>query len=227
MIGKFQMTKPRVLLADDQTFLLQACQKMLEGDYEIPAVFTDGRALLDAAPGLKPDIIVLEIGMSLLHGLDAGRMLKQRIPNVKLIYLTMYTDPDLAREAIRIGASAYLLKTSAASELMKAIREALRDKVYVTPAIARAMQDSSIQNPGGKHASKDLTLRQREVVQLLAEGCTMKEAACILGLATRTVAFHKYRIMEHLGLKSSAELIQFAVSHHLVMPRLEFSPING
>jgi DNA-binding NarL/FixJ family response regulator len=224
---RFQMTKPRILLADDQTFLLQACQKMLERDCEIPAVFTDGRALLNAAPGLKPDIIVLEIGMPLLNGLDAGRMLKQLIPNVKLIYLTMHTDPDLAREAIRIGASAYLLKTSAASELMKAIQQALRNKVYVTPAIARAMQDSSIQNPQGKHASKDLTLRQREVLQLLAEGRTMKEAACILGLATRTIAFHKYKIMEHLGLKSSAELIQFAVSQRLVLPKLEFLPING
>jgi len=221
------MTKPRVLLADSHTFLLQACQKMLERDYEIPAVFTDSRALVDAAPGLKPEAIVLEVAMPLLNGLDAGRMLKQRIPNVKLIYLTMHTEPDIAREAIRMGASAYLLKTSAASELMKAIQEALRDKVYVTPAIARAIQDPYMQNPRGKHVSKDLTLRQREVLQLLAEGRTMKEAACVLGLATRTVAFHKYKIMEHLGLKSSAELIQFAVSQRLVMPRMEFSPING
>ena len=218
------MAKVRVLLADDHTLLLQACQKMLESTYEIPAVFTDGRSLLEAAPKLKPDAIILDIGMPLLNGLDAGKELKKRMPNVKLIYLTMYPDPDLAREAIRAGASGYLLKTSAASELGKAIQEALKNRVYVTPSIARAMKDSFIQNPEGKHISKELTPRQREVLQLLAEGRPMKEAAYILNVSTRTIAFHKYRIMEQLGLKSSAELIQFAVSQHLVARRPEFSP---
>jgi DNA-binding NarL/FixJ family response regulator len=217
------MTKPRILLADDHTFLLQACEKMLESDFEIPAVFTNGRALVESAPALKPDAIVLDIGMPLLNGLDAGRELKKLIPGVKLIFLTMYPDPDLAREAIHAGASAYLLKTSAASELMKAIREALRGRVYVTPAIARAMQDSFIQNPEGKHVLKELTPRQREVLQLLAEGRPMKEAAYILDVSTRTIAFHKYRMMEQLGLRSSAELIQFAVAQHLVSQRLEFA----
>jgi DNA-binding NarL/FixJ family response regulator len=216
------MTKVRILLADDHTFLLQACAKMLENDFEIPAVFTDGRALLESAPALKPDAIVLDIGMPLLNGLDAGRELKKMIPGVKLIFLTMYPDPDLAREAIRAGASAYLLKTSAASELMKAIHEALRGRLYVTPAIARAIQDSFIQNPEGKHVSKELTPRQREVLQLLAEGRPMKEAAYILDVSTRTIAFHKYRMMEQLGLRSSAELIQFAVTQHLVSQKPEF-----
>ena len=217
------MAKPRILLADDHTFLLQACQKMLEPDFEIPAVFTDGRALLKAAPALKPDAIVLDIGMPLLNGLDAARELKKVIPQAKLIFLTMYPDPDLAREAISAGASAYLLKTSAASELVKAIREALKGRVYVTPAIARAMQDSFIQNPETKHVSRELTARQREVLQLLAEGRPMKEAAYILKVSARTIAFHKYRMMEQLGFKSSAELIQFAVNQHLVAQRPELT----
>jgi DNA-binding NarL/FixJ family response regulator len=216
------MAKSRILLADDHTFLLQACKKMLEPDFEIPAVFTDGRTLLERAPALKPDAIVLDIGMPLLNGLDAGRELKKLMPGVKLIFLTMYPDPDLAREALRAGASAYLLKTSAASELIKAIREALRGRIYVTPALATAMQDSFIQNPAGKHVAKELTPRQREVLQLLAEGRPMKEAAYILDVSTRTIAFHKYRMMEQLGLKSSAELIQFAVTQHLVSQKPKF-----
>jgi len=216
------MSKFRILLADDHTFLLQACEKMLELEFDIPAVFTDGRALLEAAPALKPDAIVLDIGMPLLNGLDAARELKKLLPRVKLIFLTMYPDPELAREAIQAGASGYLLKTSAASELLKAIKEALKGRLYVTPAIAKAMEDSFIQNPVFKHVSRELTPRQREVLQLLAEGRPMKEAAYILDVSTRTIAFHKYRMMEQLGFKSSAELIQFAVNQHLVSQRPEF-----
>ena len=210
------MAKSRIVLADDHTLLLQACAKMLESEFEICGTFTDGRALLEAVPDLKPDAIVLDIGMPLLNGLDAGRQLKKLLPSTKLIFLTMYEDPGLAAEAIRDGASAYLLKTSAATELVKAIHEVLKGRVYVTPAIARGMQESFIRNPEGKHASKELTPRQREVLQLLAEGRPMKEAAYILSVSTRTIAFHKYRMMEQLGLKSSAELIQFAVSQHVV-----------
>jgi len=217
------MSKPRVLLADDHTLLLQACQKLLEHEFDIPAVFSDGRALLEAAPRLKPDAIVLDIGMPLLNGLDAARQLKKMLPSVKVIFLTMYQDPDLASEAIRAGASGYLIKTSAASELVKAIHEALRGRVYVTPSIARGMEDSFIKNPEGKHIAKELTPRQREVLQLLAEGRPMKEAAYILSVSTRTIAFHKYRMMEQLGLKSSAELIQFAVSQHVVTQRPDFT----
>jgi len=219
------MGKLRILLADDHTFLLQACQMMLKPDFDIPAVFTNGRALVDAAPALKPDVIILDIGMPLLNGLDAARELKKLIPAVKLIFLTMYPDPDLAREAIQAGASAYLLKTSAASELTKAIHEAIKGRLYVTPAIARAMRDSFIENPEVKHVSKELTARQREVLQLLAEGRPMKEAAYILDVSTRTIAFHKYRMMEQLKLKNSAELIQFAVSQHLVSQKPEFAQI--
>lgn len=217
------MSKLRIVLADDHAFLLHACQKMLEPEYEVPGIFTDGRALLEGAPPLKPNVIVLDIGMPLLNGLEAGKELKKRIPGVKLIFLTMYPDPDLAREAMRAGASGYLLKTSAASELIKAIHEAVRGRQYTTPSVARAMEDAFVQNPEGKRVSKELSPRQREVLQLLAEGRPMKEAAYILGVSTRTIAFHKYRMMEQLGLKSSAELIQFAVSHHLVPEKPEFA----
>jgi DNA-binding NarL/FixJ family response regulator len=216
------MGRLRILLADDHTFLLQACQKMLEPDFDVPAVFSDGRALLKAAPALKPDAIVLDIGMPLLNGLDAGRELKKLMPGVKLIFLTMYTDPDLAREAISAGASAYLLKTSAAAELGKAILEALKGRLYITPAIAKAMEDSFVRDPEVKHVSKELTPRQREVLQLLAEGRPMKEAAYILDVSTRTIAFHKYRMMETLGLKSSAELFQLALTLNLVSQKPEF-----
>jgi DNA-binding NarL/FixJ family response regulator len=217
------MSKIRIVLADDHAFLLEACKKMLEPEFEVPAVFTDGRTLLEAAPALRPDAIVIDIGMPLLNGLDAGRQLKKLMPAVKLIFLTMYRDPDLANEAIRAGASAYLLKTSAASELLKAIHEALKGRLYVTPAIAGGMEDSFIRNPEGRHASKDLTPRQREVLQLLAEGRPMKEAAYILSVSTRTIAFHKYRMMEQLGIRSSAELIQFAVNQHVVPQQPEFA----
>jgi DNA-binding NarL/FixJ family response regulator len=213
------MAKPRIVLADDHTLLLQACAKMLEAEFEIPATFQDGRALLKAVPSIKPDAIILDVGMPLLNGLDAAKQLKTILPSAKIIFLTMYEDPGLAAEAIRAGASGFLLKTSAASELVKAIHEALKGRVYVTPAIAKKMEDSFIQNPASKHASKELTPRQREVLQLLAEGRPMKEAAYILSVSTRTIAFHKYRMMEQLGLKSSAELIQFAVSQHVVSNR--------
>jgi len=216
------MAKSRIVLADDHTLVLQACAKMLESEFEVAAIFRDGRALLKAAPALKPDAIVIDIGMPLLNGLDAGRQLKTLLPSTKLIFLTMHEDPGLAAEAIRAGASAFLLKTSAASELAKAIREALKGRVYITPTVARRMEDSFIRDPEAKHVSKELTPRQREVLQLLAEGRPMKEAAYILSVTTRTIAFHKYRMMEQLGLKSSAELIQFAVNQHLVS-RSEFA----
>ena len=214
--GNNCMSKPRVVLADDHTLLIQACQKLLEPDFEVVGIFSDGRALLQAAPDLKPHAVVLDIGMPLLNGLDAARQLKKMIPGVRVIFLTMHEDPDLAAEAIKTGASGYLLKTSAASELVKAIHEALRGRVFITPSVSRGMEDSFIREPGGRQNGKNLTPRQREVLQLLAEGRPMKEAAYILDVSTRTIAFHKYRMMEQLGLKSSAELIQFAVNQHVV-----------
>ena len=210
------MKLPRILLADDHTMLLEAFRRLLEGKCEVVGAVSDGRALLREAPVLKPDVLVVDIGMPLLNGLEAGRQLKKMLPSVKLIFLTMNEDSDLADEAMRSGASAYLLKSSAASELFRAIQDVLKGKTYVTPKIARGMQQAFIRYPRGRRHQKSLTARQREVIQLLAEGKSMKEAADFLNVTPRTVAFHKYRIMEELGLKTSADLVQFAIRNRIV-----------
>lgn len=209
------MNTPRVLLADDHELLLGAFRKLLADDCEIVGQVSDGRALLAAVEQLKPDVVVLDIAMPVLNGLDAGRQIKSRWPAVKLVYLTMNEDPDLAAEAFRSGASGYLLKRSATSELVTAIREAMMGRTYVTPLITAGLLES-IMNGSGQPSGHQLTPRQREVLQLLAEGRSMKEVASLLEVTPRTVAFHKYQMMEQLGLKSTAELIQYAVRHHVI-----------
>ena len=211
------MKLPRVILADDHKILVEAFRKLLEPYCDVVATVVDGRALLEVAATLKPDLIVLDIGMPILNGLEAGRQLKSKMPSVKLIFLTMHEDPDLAIEAKRLGATGYLLKTSAHSELLHAIREALRGRSYFTPQIVRGMEKSFIRDPRGGTLPKLPTPRQCEVIQLLAEGKPMKQIGDILHLTPRTVAFHKYRIMEQLALNSSAELIQFAIKNHIVV----------
>jgi DNA-binding NarL/FixJ family response regulator len=211
------MKLPRVILADDHALVTEALAKLTAPHFEIVATVGDGRALLETASALKPDVVVVDVAMPLLNGLDAGRELKKRLPSVKLIFLTMNEDPDLAVVAMKSGASGYLLKTSAGSELLNAIREALKGKTYVTPQIARGMEESFIRDPRGAKRDKSLTLRQREVVQLLAEGKPMKVVADILKVAPRTVAFHKYRAMQHLGLRTNAELVQFAIKNRILV----------
>jgi len=211
------MTLPRVMLADDHTILLEAFRKLLEPDFEVVGTVSDGRALLEAAPNLKPDVIVIDVGMPLMNGLEAGLRLKEQMPAVKIIFLTMNDDPDLAVEAMHSGASGYLLKSSAAPELIRAIHMSLKGKSYVTPQIARGMQKAFINNPSPKGRAKALTPRQREVVQLLAEGKSMKEAASVLNVTPRTVAFHKYRVMEELNLETTADLIQFAIKSRILV----------
>jgi DNA-binding NarL/FixJ family response regulator len=209
------MGGPRVLLADDHVLLLGAFEKLLAGECDIVGQVCDGRALVAAAEKLKPDLIVLDISMPLLNGLEAGRQIKQRLRNVKLVFLTMNEDADLAAEAFRSGASAYLLKRSAASELSTAIREVMQGRSYITPLVAEGLVGSLL-HVDEKKPAQELTSRQREVLQLLAEGHSMKEIASVLNLTPRTVAFHKYRMMEQLKVKSTAELIQYAVKHHIV-----------
>ncbi len=211
------MTLPRLMLADDHTILVEAFRKLLEPHYEVVGTVSDGRALLETAPQLNPDVIVADIGMPLMNGLEAGLRLKERIPATKLIFLTMNEDPDLAVEAMRCGASGYLLKSSAVEEMLCAIHLALKGKTYVTPQIRRGMQESFIKNPQAKGQSKILTPRQREVVQLLAEGKSMKEVASILKVTARTVAFHKYRVMDELNIRTTAELIQYAIKSKLLV----------
>ena len=211
------MTLPRLMLADDHTILVEAFRKLLEPHYEIVGTVSDGRALLEMAPQLNPDVIVADIGMPLMNGLEAGLRLKEQMPTMKLIFLTMNEDPDLAVEAMRCGASGYLLKTSAAEEMLCAIQLTLKGKTYVTPQIRRGMQKSFIKNPRVKGQSKALTPRQREVVQLLAEGKSMKEVASVLKVTPRTVAFHKYRVMDELNIGTTAELIQFAIKSKILI----------
>ena len=210
------MYRPTVLLADDHTMIAEAFRHLLEPHYQIVGTVNDGRALIETALELKPDVVVVDVGMPLLNGLSAGQQLKQTLRKVKLIYVTMNEDPDVAAEALRTGASAYLLKSSAASELLKSIHEVLRGGTYVTPKIKRLIEESFIRSSKPKTAEKKLTPRQVEVLQLLAEGKTMKEVGSLLSLTARTVAFHKYRIMEVLNFKSNAELVQFAVKNHIV-----------
>ena len=209
------MAGPRVLLADDHNLLLGAFEKLLAPECEIVGTVSDGRALVVEAQRLKPDVVVLDIAMPLLNGLDAGRQIKQLRKNVKLVFVTMNEDADLAAEAFRAGASAYLLKRSAASELLVAIREVMKGRSYVTPLVTEGLV-GSFMDAANRKPSHELTPRQREVLQLLAEGHSMKQVAALLNVTPRTVAFHKYRMMEQLNIRSSAELIQFAISHHIV-----------
>ena len=208
------MIRPRVLLADDHALLLGALEKLLSTDCEVVGLVADGRALVEAADTLKPDVIVLDISMPNLNGLEAGRQIKQRLRSVKLVFVTMNEDPDLAAEAFRAGASGYLLKQSAATELMTAIRQVMQGRSYVTPLMTEGLMESLMQPP--EHGQAELTSRQREILQLLAEGRSMKEVATMLRITPSTVAFHKYRMMEQLKVKSSAELVQYAVKHHIV-----------
>ena len=209
------MARPRVLLADDHALILGAFEKLLADDCEVVGQVADGRALVAAADRLKPDVIVLDISMPLLNGLEAARQIKQRLRHVKLVFLTMNEDPDLAAEAFRSGASAYLSKRSAVSELTTAIREVMQGRTYITPLVAEGLVGSLI-NADERLPSQELTPRQREVLQLLAEGRSMKEVASVLDLTPRTVAFHKYQMMKQLRVKTTAELIQYAVRHHIV-----------
>jgi len=205
------MKRPRVILADDHTLILDALKNLLEPEFEVVGTFADGRALMEGAASLNPNVIVLDIGMPMMNGLNAGQRLKQEMPLVKLVYLTMNHDPDMAGEAFRLGASAYLLKNSAAIELQNAIREVVRGGYYVTPLMTKGMDGSFIQNFKRRKSTNPLTLRQKEVLQLLAEGRSMKEVAFVLNVSPRTVAFHKYTMMEHLQIRSSAELIEYAM----------------
>lgn len=212
-----QRNLPRILIADDHTLVAEACKKLLEGEFEVVATVSDGRALVRAAAELKPQLIIVDVAMPLLNGLDAGQQVKEFLPAVKLVFLTMNHDADLAAEAFRRGASGYLLKTCAASELAIAVRVVLRGKSYLSPMIAKDTVDFLLWQDKKRIDEEDrLTERQREVLQLLAEGKCMKEVAGVLNITTRTVAFHKYRIMEVLNAKSGAELVQYAIRNHLI-----------
>jgi len=217
MTINFRRNLPKILIADDHTLVAEACSKLLESDYEVVATVSDGRAMVRAVAELRPQLVIVDVAMPLLNGLDAGQQAKELLPGVKLIFLTMNRDADVAAEAFRRGASGYLLKTCAASELVVAVRQVLRGNSYLSPKIARDTVDFLVRTDKKLiDEGRKLTERQREVVQLLAEGKSMKELAAVLAITTRTAAFHKYRIMEVLNVKTNAELVQYAIRNHLI-----------
>ena len=208
--------RARLVIADDHTLLAEACAKLLEPEFEVVAVVNNGRALLEAGARLRPEAAVVDIAMPELNGLDAGQQLKALVPSIKLVFLTVTLDPQIAAEAFRRGASAYVVKNSAASELTTAIREALKGKSYLSPLITEDTVKFLLRSGKSYEGERRITTRQREVLQLLAEGMSMKQIAFTLNLKPGTVAFHKYRVMENLGLKTNTELLQYAIKHHIV-----------
>ncbi len=206
--------RPRVLLADDHGVVAEGIRSLLEKQYDVIGVVMDGRALLAEASRVQPDVIVLDIAMPLLNGLDAGKKIRDILPKVKLVFLTMQTDPALAAAALQLGPIGFVLKHSAASELLTAIADVLRGKAYVTARLKPA--DWQVQQSRAKQFGRELTQRQREVLQLLSEGRPMKEIADILNVSQKTVMFHKYEIMKSFHIKSNPELVLFALKNGLI-----------
>lgn len=211
-----ETSRPRLLIADDHTLIAEAFKTLLATDFDIIATVKDGRNLIHAAATLRPDVILVDIGMPILNGLDAVERIKRVSPEVKLICVTVNHDPCLVAEAFRRGASGYLLKTAAASELVKAIHQVLDGKLYLSPSLVTAASTFLRELEESNPPDRKLSDRQLDVLQLLAEGRSMKEAAAVLSLSTRTVAFHKYRLMDNLGLQNDAEVVQYAIREHIV-----------
>ncbi len=209
--------RPRVLLADDHLMVAEALKSLLAPEFDLVGVVEDGRAMVEAAETLRPDVIVADVTMPRLNGIDALHRLRQRGDRVPVVFLTMHRDVSFARRALEAGASGFVLKHSASVELVAAIRAALEGRTYLTPQLAGEVLEAMKHGPertGGQIGS--LTPRQREVLQLLAEGRSAKEIATSLSISTRTVEFHKYQMMDALGLHTNAELIHFAIKHGLV-----------
>jgi DNA-binding NarL/FixJ family response regulator len=213
------MNRPRILMADDHAIVLAGLRKLVEAEGEVVGMVEDGRALVEAAQQLRPDIVLLDISMPLLNGLDAARQISKLVPECKLIFLTMHATPTYATEAFKAGASGYLIKRSAAVELKQAIQAVMRGQHYMTPLITKDVLAATLQSPDGqfnKPLVTSLTQRQREVLQLVAEGKGTKAIASILNISVKTVEFHKFRIMSELDLHSTAELVKYAIGEGLV-----------
>lgn len=210
------MARTRILLADDHTLFCNLLRELLEPEYEVVGSVSDGRELLKAAATLRPDVVMVDIAMPSLNGLDAGRRLKQENPKIKLIYLTMSNNVEYAREALEAGALAFVLKNTQSSNLLQAIRDALKGVSYLAPEIRRAMAETFIRDPKAVHRPQHLTDRQREVLQMLAEGRSLREISNLLHISYRTVRFHKVRIMEELGITKNAELVKYAMTHGII-----------
>ena len=212
-----RIQRPRILLADDHRLVAEGLKSLLSLDFELVGVVEDGRALIEAARKLHPDVIVADISMPHLNGIDALVQLKQADERVRVVFLTMHPEVVYARRALAAGASGYVLKHSAPDELTAAIRAALEGKVYVTPALAKDLLRVATGDPAeARDPVAALTPRQREILQLLAEGRSAKEIGATLGVSARTVEFHKYQMMEKLELHTNAELIHFAIKQGIV-----------
>jgi DNA-binding NarL/FixJ family response regulator len=196
--------------------LLEAFRRLLESDFEIVGSVSDGAQLVEAALRLSPDVIVTDVSMPRMGGIEAARRLRESLPSARIVFLTVNEDPHLAAEAFRLGASGWVLKSSTATELVQAVQAALRRRRSLTPLIAHGDIDALPRPQVPGDALDQLTPREREVLHLLAEGKVMKEVAAVLGITPRTVAFHKYRMMENLGIRTTAELVRFAVRSGLI-----------
>jgi DNA-binding NarL/FixJ family response regulator len=209
----------RILLADDHVLVAEGIQKLLEPEYELVGIVADGRSLVAAAAKLHPDIVVVDISLPLLNGLDASQQLKKNNPNLKIIVLTMHSEPNFVTQAFRVGVSGYVLKQSVGSELVQAIREVVKGRTFISPMVAQSLVDQAV-NPASSSApgevkigfAQTLSSRQREVLQLVAEGKATKEIASILNVSVKTVEFHKTRIMKELRLRTAAELTKYAIA---------------
>jgi DNA-binding NarL/FixJ family response regulator len=213
------MTKTRVLLADDHGIFLEGLRRILDSHFDVVGTVTDGQALASAAQALDPEIIVTDITMPVVNGIEATRWIRSTNREVKIIFLSVHSEMVYVREALAAGGSAYVLKTCASTELVTAIQEVLLGRVYVTPSIMAPMsQGLTAGDKGPVDGTPVLTARQREVLRSIAEGYTTKETASVLKISTRTVEFHKYQMMQQLGVRSVAELTRFAIRHGILGP---------
>lgn len=211
------MIKPTVILADDHTLVVEGFRRLLDDHCTLLTTVEDGKALLEAVEAHRPDIVILDISMPVMNGIDAGRTLSARYPDLKLIYVTMHADPAYIKAAFQAGASAYILKRSLGEELTQALRTVLKGHTYVTPLIARNVIDSMLkQHTETGIPQIDLTARQQEVLQYIVDGLSAKDIAGKLNISHRTVEFHKAQLMQQLNLHSTVELIKFALAHGLV-----------
>lgn len=208
--------RPRILIGEDHQLVGEAFKHLLESEFDVIGIVNDGRALVNAAAELHPDVVIADISMPLLNGLEAGERIMQLSPPPKLIFVTMNSSPEIAAEAFRRGASAFVVKQSTAQDLVIAVRRVLRNQSYLSPLITQETVEFLLRSGGISRPERQLTARQAEILQLLAEGKAMKEVAYILNIKQGTVAFHKYKIMEALGVNSNAALIQYAIRNHVV-----------
>jgi DNA-binding NarL/FixJ family response regulator len=207
------MSRPRVLLADDHRMMAEGLKALLPDEFELVGIVADGRAMIEAAERLRPDVIVADVAMPNLNGFEALTRLKKSHPNIKVVFLTMHQNAAYARRALDAGASGFVVKHSASEELVVAVHAALKGKTFITPSLTKQVVEEAKTGARGERDARSLTSRQREILQLLAEGRSAKEIASELAISSRTVEFHKYQMMEMNGLRSSAELIHFAIKH--------------